>query len=114
METEDIKEELKLTREIARYYGLESRFNQMEEEMSELTQVFCKYRRVKNGEMCRMSMEEVRECIAEELADVYITLDQVLYLLDKEEWASFMCKLKEKSKKAHSEFKKKMEEMKNE
>ena len=103
METEAIKEELKLTREIAKHYGLESRFNQMEEEMAELTQAYCKYRRVKNNEVCRKSMEEVRDNIAEELADVYISLDQVLYLLDKEEWASFICKIKEKTQKAHRE-----------
>lgn len=86
----------------------------MEEEMAELTQAYCKYRRLKNGEVCRKSMQEVRENIAEELADVYITMDQVLYLLDIEDWSSFMCKLKEKTQKAYKEFKEKTEEMKNE
>lgn len=104
-------------RELALYYGPPSRFNQMTEEMSELIQAFCKYNRVRNGEPCRKSMKEIWDSIIEELTDVYITMEQVLFLLSTDDYfnAQFAKHLKEKTDRAYKEYQeKKAEESKNE
>lgn len=103
------KTELEMAHEIAEYYGMESRFNQMTEEMSELIQAFCKYRRVKNGEPCRKEEAEILDNIMEEMADVYITAEQVHHLLFKGRCAEFDFKLAEKITRAYEEFKEKTE-----
>ena len=57
---------------IADHYGLESQLNILQEELAELIQAVSKYRR---GDP---------DHIIEEIADVEIMLDQVVYLLDKD------------------------------
>lgn len=56
---------------IADHYGLGSQLNILQEELSELIQAVSKYRR---GDPSH---------IIEEIADAYIMLDQVIYLLQK-------------------------------
>ena len=56
---------------IADHYGLNSQLNILQEELAELIQAVSKYRR---GDPSH---------IMEEIADVYIMLDQVTYLLQK-------------------------------
>lgn len=56
---------------IADHYGLASQLNILQEELAELIQAVSKYRR---GDPSH---------IIEEIADVEIMLDQVVYLLDK-------------------------------
>lgn len=60
-------------RQIAEYYGLRSQMRQLIEEMAELTQVICKAE--------RYDLDTVREHLVEEVADVEVVLDQVIYLL---------------------------------
>ena len=57
--------------EIADHYELDTQLNILQEECAELIQAASKYRR--NGSVD----------IIEEIADVYIMLDQIVYLLDK-------------------------------
>lgn len=57
---------------IADHYGLDAQLDMLQEECAELIQAASKYKR--NGSYS----------IIEEMADVYIMLDQVAYLLDKE------------------------------
>lgn len=56
---------------IADHYGLDSQLNILQEELAELIQAVSKYRR---GDPSH---------IIEEIADVYIMLDQITYLLQK-------------------------------
>lgn len=56
---------------IADHYGLDSQLNILQEELSELIQAVSKFRR---GDPSH---------IIEEIADVYIMLEQVIFLLDK-------------------------------
>ena len=56
---------------IADHYGIDSQLNILQEELSELIQAVSKYRRYGSPD------------IVEEIADVYIMLAQVVYLLDK-------------------------------
>ena len=60
---------------IADHYGLDSQLDMLQEECVELIQAVSKYKR--NG-----SCE-----IVEEMADVFIMLNQVIYLLNKENTA---------------------------
>ncbi len=53
-------------------YGKESQLNMVIEEMSELTKEICKHKRGNQN----------RESILEELADVYITLEQLCYIFE--------------------------------
>lgn len=57
---------------IAEHYGCRRQMQQLIEEMSELTQALCK---------CFRSNGEVHENLIEELADVKLVLDQVIFLL---------------------------------
>lgn len=59
--------------QIAEHYGLRSQMRQLIEEMAELTQVICKAE--------RYDLDTVREHLVEEVADVQVVLDQVIYLL---------------------------------
>ena len=63
---EDIKK-------IANRYGLRKQLRQTVEEMAELTQVICKTE--------RYDMDTVRDHLVEEVADVSIMIDQIVYLL---------------------------------
>lgn len=60
-------------KKIANHYGLRRQLWQTVEEMAELTQVICK-----TG---RYDMDTVRDHLVEEVADVSIMIDQVIYLL---------------------------------
>jgi NTP pyrophosphatase (non-canonical NTP hydrolase) len=62
---------------IADYYGLRTQMRQLIEEMAELTQVICKAE--------RYDLDTVRDHLAEEIADVWIVLEQVDYLLGDNE-----------------------------
>lgn len=57
---------------IADHYGLDSQLDILQEELAELIQAVSKYRRCGSVH------------IVEEIADVYIMLDQIVYLLDKQ------------------------------
>ena len=59
--------------QIAEHYGLRVQMRQLIEEMAELTQVICKSE--------RYDLDTVREHLVEEVADVQVVLDQVIYLL---------------------------------
>lgn len=59
--------------QIAEHYGLRVQMRQLIEEMAELTQVICKAE--------RYDLDTVREHLVEEVADVQVVLDQVVYLL---------------------------------
>ena len=60
-------------KEILDYYGYEAQSRQLIEEMAELTQVICKAE--------RYDLDTVREHLVEEVADVEVVLEQVIYLL---------------------------------
>lgn len=60
-------------RNIAEHYGLRIQMRQLIEEMAELTQVICKAE--------RYDLDTVREHLVEEVADVEVVLEQVIYLL---------------------------------
>lgn len=60
-------------KKIANHYGLRRQLWQTVEEMAELTQVICK-----TG---RYDMDAVRDHLVEEVADVSIMIDQIVYLL---------------------------------
>lgn len=62
---------------IADHYGLESQLDMLQEECAELIQAASKYRRNSSAD------------IMEEIADVYIMLDQIVYLLDKKHSVDF-------------------------
>ena len=78
---------------IADYYGLEVQLQQLIEECSELTQAICKHRRI-NGEGQPVNPDlkpyDVAENLIEEIADVKLVLDQVIFLMaideDVKEW----------------------------
>ncbi len=58
---------------IADHYGMESQIDIMQEECAELVQAVSKYKRGKDNDFSHM---------LEEMADVTIMIEQVLYLLD--------------------------------
>ena len=69
---------------IADKFGIESRKNQLVEEMSELTQVICKINRVKANELALapgLDQKSLEESLIEEIADVNIVLQQLIYLV---------------------------------
>lgn len=59
-------------KQIADHYGLDEQLNMLQEECTELIQAVSKYRRTRTT------------AIVEEMADVYIMLYQITYLLNKE------------------------------
>ncbi len=59
-------------KEIADHYGLDSQLSMMQEECAELIQAISKYRRT--GDV---------QGVYEELADVHIMFDQLIYLLEE-------------------------------
>lgn len=73
---------------IANHFGLEGQFQQLIEEMSELTQAICKHKR-KNGEgqplLDMVTARHVEENLIEEIADVKLVLEQVIFLLGAKE-----------------------------
>ena len=59
-------------KQIADHYGLDEQLNMLQEECAELIQAVNKYKRTRTT------------AIVEEMADVYIMLYQITYLLNKE------------------------------
>lgn len=63
--------------------GLKNQLMILIEEMSELTQAICKYKRkTENGTITPLSFEEIINNLIEELADVELVLNQVKLLLN--------------------------------
>ena len=63
-------------------FGVDNRFLQTIEEMGELTQAICKYKRIETGDRtCNKQQFDVSYNIAEEIADVEICLEQLKYLM---------------------------------
>ena len=58
---------------IAEFFGIKTQTNQLIEEMAELTQALCKKNR------------GIKSNIVEELSDVRLVLNQMIYLMDCEE-----------------------------
>ena len=68
----------------AKHYGLNNQMHQLTEEMSELTQAICKhFRSYGQGQpvSANLTRYDVMENLIEELADVKVVLDQVIFLL---------------------------------
>lgn len=61
-------------------YG-EEQINLMIEEMAELTQALCKYKRMQSDNKPRATETDILENIIEEIADVEIMLEQIKYQL---------------------------------
>lgn len=66
------KETEERIKRIADYYGLDAQLDMLQEECAELIQAVSKYKRTRVTN------------IVEEMADVFIMLDQIIYLLNKE------------------------------
>ena len=82
---------------IANTFGLDHQKNQLIEEMSELTQAICKLNRIQVfGEVLpskKVLGQALQENLIEEIADVKLVLEQVIFLLDaKEEVQQWMNK----------------------
>ena len=61
-------------------YG-EEQINILIEEMAELTQALCKYKRMQSDNKPRATETDILENIIEEIADVEIMLEQIKYQL---------------------------------
>jgi len=69
--------------ENAEYYGLEEVLLQMQEEAAELIQAISKYHRAAgHGVPVKMTVDEARQSIIEELVDVAVMTEQLRYFLD--------------------------------
>jgi NTP pyrophosphatase (non-canonical NTP hydrolase) len=76
----------KAMKEQAEYFGLDNRMLQCTEELSELVQALCKYRRIIDGDKtCIVNVTEAKQMVAEEIADVEICIEQLKYLLCNKE-----------------------------
>ena len=62
-------------------YG-EEQINILIEEMAELTQALCKYKRMQSKNKPRATETDILESIIEEIADVEIMLEQIKYQLN--------------------------------
>lgn len=81
---------------IANYYGYEKQSSQLIEEMAELTQAICKYKR-KYGDDYREGLNgsKERRNMIEEISDTLIMLEQIIYLLDiKESEVAYVMRVK--------------------
>ena len=65
----------------AEMFGLDNRMTQTTEELAELIQALCKYKRVQSGDKT-VRATHIRYNIIEEIADVEICLEQLKHLLD--------------------------------
>ena len=76
---------IKNTFRIADYYGLDKQCNQTIEECGELIQALAKFNRVKgNGFDKPIKLGEAFEMIIEEIADVQICINQLIYLTKRQ------------------------------
>lgn len=73
-------------RSLATYYGWEAQSRQCIEEMSELTKAINKHWRYSMGYLpdSTITAEELKYHIVEEMADVQICINQMLYMLNSE------------------------------
>lgn len=62
-------------------FGADAQFNFAIEEMSELTKAICKYKR-KSENCSPEEKEKLRENIIEEIADVKICIEELIYIFD--------------------------------
>lgn len=72
-----------IAEDIADRFDIDDRNNQAEEEMAELIQVICKLRRLKKGDYALAPDIDEKSLLSnyiEELADVSITVHQLVYL----------------------------------
>ncbi|MDY2736604.1 hypothetical protein [Intestinibacter sp.] len=74
----------KKTFDIANHYTFDDQVDVLIEEMSELTKALLKNRRAKKG-YTQATIKETIQNIKEEIADVEIMLQQVVYLSDSED-----------------------------
>ena len=65
----------------AEMFGLDNRMTQATEELAELIQALCKYKRVQSGDKTVIATH-IRYNIIEEIADVEICIEQLKHLLD--------------------------------
>lgn len=71
----------------AEAYGLEEACWQMQEEAAELIQAISKLHRAQGGGLpTEMTPERAKGCIINEIVDVCIMVEQLLYLLSVEDW----------------------------
>ena len=68
--------------EISEFYGFDAQSRQLIEEMAELTVALNKYHRITNDMNYVYEHNKCIENIKEEIADVYIMLEQMKYLLN--------------------------------
>jgi NTP pyrophosphatase (non-canonical NTP hydrolase) len=68
--------------EIAEFYGYDAQSRQLIEEMAELTVALNKYHRITNDMNYVYEHTKCIDSIKEEIADVYIMLEQMKYLLN--------------------------------
>ena len=69
--------------QIASHYGYDNQSQQLIEEMAELTQAICKEKRSRKGQALGdyWKVEDIRSNLIEEVADVKLVLDQLIYIL---------------------------------
>ena len=94
------KKHKELIEYIATQFGSEAQKNQLVEEMSELTQIICKMNRMKNKGQALASditMESLKEHYIEELADVNIVLQQLIFLVGEDQVNKMMDKKLERT-----------------
>ena len=65
-------------------WGVNSQFDQIIEEMAELTVAISKYRRQYNDSLLPEQKEKIMENLFEELADVKMNLEEMEYIFGKE------------------------------
>ena len=95
-------EELKILQEAIDHYGEESQLDMAIEEMSELTKAICKHKRLDKeyikGELFWTEYEPKAEKaignVAEEIADVYIMLEQLTMIFNCKERISAIAREK--------------------
>lgn len=87
-------EELKVLQEAIDHYGEESQLDMAIEEMSELTKAICKYKRAvkeRERDICHSTAKDVifaKGDIVEEIADVYVMLEQMMMIFNCKERVS--------------------------
>lgn len=70
---------------VALHYGYETQSNQLIEEMAELTVAIRKYERAcGRGQQTPVTKEDAKANLIEELADVQLVLEHVIYLMNCE------------------------------
>lgn len=87
-------EELKVLQSAIDHYGEENQLDMAIEEMSELTKAICKYKRAvkeRERDICHSTAKDVifaKGDIVEEIADVYVMLEQLTVIFNCKERVS--------------------------